>query len=118
MLATDQDALNGVAYSPDGSTLAAVGSNGGVVLWDAAHDYTKLPALASGTDPLNGVAFSPDGNTLAATRDDGKVVLWDIFWDDFEDLKAKVCGLVHGNLTKAEWEKLAPGLPYSTTCPD
>jgi hypothetical protein len=52
------------------------------------------------------------------------VVLWDIFWDgasgeeSFPNLKDKVCGLIHGNLTKAEWETLFPGLHYSTTCPD
>jgi hypothetical protein len=44
-------------------------------------------------------------------------VLWGFFWHGFSDLKAKVCSRVHGNLTKAEWETVAPGLSYSTTCP-
>ena len=64
------------------------------------------------------MTFSPDGSTLAAAGSDGQVVLWDIFWDGLSDLKAKVCGLVHGNLTRAEWKSVAPGLPYTTTCPD
>ena len=89
-----------------------------MVLWDAAHDYVKLAALASGQRYVLGVAFSPDGNTLAAAGSEGKVLLWDIFWHDLSALKAKVCGVVHGNLTRAEWETVAPGLPYSTTCPD
>ena len=88
------------------------------MLWDAAHDYGKLPPLDSGQSAVNGVAFSPDGSTLAAAGLDGKVVLWDFFWHGVPALKTKVCGLVHGNLTKAEWEALAPGFSRSTTCPD
>ena len=116
-LDSGQLSLFGVAFSPDGSTLAAGGYDGKVVLWDATHDYSKLPALTNGQHVVNGVAFSPDGSTLAAAGYDGKVVLWDIFWDSLSGLKAMVCGLVHGNLTKSEWDALAPGLEYHTTCP-
>ena len=40
--AADQSRVSSVAFSPDGSTLAAAGADGKVVLWDAAHDYGKL----------------------------------------------------------------------------
>ena len=89
-----------------------------MVLWDAAHDYTKLPSVVGHGTVVVAVAFSPDGNTLAAAGYDSKVLLWDIFWTSFADLKAKVCKVVRGNLIQAEWETVAPGLPYSTTCPD
>ena len=162
-LDSGQGSVCGVAFSPDGSTLAAAGCDGKVVLWDAAHDYSKLASPRQRPRRRHGVAFSPDGSTLAAAGSDGKVVLWDAAHDYSKlasprrrprrrqrcrlqpgreharrrrrrreggalghllarlprpALKAKVCGLVHGNLTKAEWETVAPGLPYSTTCPD
>ena len=71
----------GVAFSLDGSTLAAARADGKVGLWDAAHDYAELQALDSGQRVVNGVAFSPDGSTLAAAGADGKVVLWDAAHD-------------------------------------
>ena len=118
-LDSGQTSVTGSRSARTGSTLAAAGDDGKVrALGRRPRLHQARPALDSGQDSVHGVAFSPDGNTLAAAGDEGKVVLWDIFWHDLSDLKAKVCGLVHGNLTKAEWETLAPGLPYSTTCPD
>jgi WD40 repeat protein len=81
--------VRSVAYSPDGSTLAA-GYAGGVVLWDVAtrrRRATELLPVKEGY--VESVAFSPDGNTLAAGysvlsgRDvvvvaGGGVVLWDV----------------------------------------
>ena len=73
--------LVGVAFSPDGKTLATVETAewglvyGKVVLWDTAT-RTQLGQLGSG-DQVCSVAFSPDGKTLATADFDGKVVLWD-----------------------------------------
>jgi WD40 repeat protein len=65
-----------VAFSPDGTTLAAASWDGNVRLWDVASGR-KLAVLSTGADRANAVAFSPDGRTLA-TADSGAVQLWDV----------------------------------------
>ena len=69
----------GLAYSPDGTTLAGGGSRGGddgfLTLWDiSSGEATETPALRR---PVTTVAYSPDGTTIATGSMDGKLVLWD-----------------------------------------
>jgi WD40 repeat protein len=69
--------IYGIAFSPDGHTLAAAGGNGTVVLWDTASHKQLGQPLKSNQGSILTVAFSPHGHTLAAGTDDGTVVLWD-----------------------------------------
>ena len=66
---------SGVAFSPDGQTLASVGW-GRVVLLDADTGQQKA-ILRSIWDFGGGIAFSPDGQTLASVRY-SMVKLWDV----------------------------------------
>jgi WD40 repeat protein/transcriptional regulator with XRE-family HTH domain len=63
----------GVAYSPDGSTIAAGGQD--VQLWSAA----RRQLIATGPLPsgviVNGLAYSPNGSLLAIARSDGTAEL-------------------------------------------
>jgi WD40 repeat protein len=66
-------AVNSVAYSPRGGTLAAGDTN--LQLWNpVAHAMTASAAIA-GTF-VNAVAFSPGGNLIATGYGDGKIQLW------------------------------------------
>jgi len=69
------NAPSGVAYSPDGKTLAAGGLN--VQLWDAARrTLLATRPLPAGTI-TNAITYSPGGNLIAIARSDGTAALLD-----------------------------------------
>ena len=114
-----QGSVKGVAFSPDGRMLASGGFDGTIRLWDRRTLKPVGQPLRGHSRPVYGVAFSRDGRTLASGGDDGTVRLWEgILWRDVDDLEQQVCSLFFGNLTKAEWQEFAPGLPSFTSCSD
>jgi WD40 repeat protein len=73
--------VNDIAFSPDGSLLAAAcgatGQRGEVRLWHVAEG--KLVRTISGhKDAIYAVAFSPDGKLLATGSYDQNVMLWSV----------------------------------------
>jgi WD40 repeat protein len=78
--------VQGVAFSPDGGTLASAGADGTVLLWDVATGRQRA-TLRGHRGDVSRVVFSPDGRRLAsagAVWDEqarrfvqGEVKVWD-----------------------------------------
>jgi len=66
-----------LAYSPDGKTIAGVGKNGMIRIFNIEtgkpmHSYSGHKWV------VKSLAFSPDGNTLVSGSVDGTILLWDL----------------------------------------
>ena len=69
------DAVDGLAFSPDGR-LASSGYDKTIRLWDPASGQCVL-ILEGHTGRVRCVKFSPDGRTLASASYDCTVKLWE-----------------------------------------
>jgi WD40 repeat protein/tetratricopeptide (TPR) repeat protein len=69
--------VEGVAFSPDGKTLAMASWERNVHLWDVAAGEL-LATLKGHSNAVDAVAFSPDGRTLASGSWDHTVRLWNV----------------------------------------
>lgn len=70
-----EDYVIDLAWSPDGTQLAAAAQSGAITLHDAATG-TLRHTLAGHPDGTNAVAWSPDGALLASGGQDGSVRFW------------------------------------------
>ena len=68
--------VKSLAYSPDGKTIAGIGRNGLIHLWDI-ETGKKKHTFSGHKWTVNTLAFSPDGKTLASGSDDDTILLWD-----------------------------------------
>jgi WD40 repeat protein len=76
-LDTETDEVQGVAFSPDGQTLAWTAGNT-VQLWNVPGNSSIDMLQTDNTYTLMSVAFSPDGRTLAEGSLDGTARLWQV----------------------------------------
>jgi WD40 repeat protein len=74
-LAGHRDFVSGLAFSPDGATLATGSMDGTIRLWNTATGQS-ISTLPGHMQETTDVAFSPDGRTLASLGHNESFKLW------------------------------------------
>jgi WD40 repeat protein len=72
-----QETVWGVAFAPDGQTVASASGDRTIKLWDLTTGAERA-TLQGHADQVAAVAFSPDGKFLASAGHDRTVRLWDV----------------------------------------
>ncbi|MBN1955416.1 MAG: protein kinase [Anaerolineae bacterium] len=79
-------AVQEIAYSPDGESLASAGFNGTIVVWDTTTGQMRSAPFVGHRSSIPSLAYSPDGRLIAsgscghfdahAECDLGEILLW------------------------------------------
>ncbi|MEW2050589.1 hypothetical protein [Streptomyces sp. NPDC005476] len=107
------EAVNALAFSPDGSTLAVAGDSGTLQLWDTATQQPLGGNLPTPGEPIRSLAFSSDGATLYATSDHTPLQRYPLAPSH---LITQACTRTGTTLTAAQWHLYIPDAPYHPVC--
>ncbi|MBY0522252.1 MAG: hypothetical protein K2R98_02575 [Gemmataceae bacterium] len=69
--------IDGIAFSPDGKSVASGGQDGVIRLWEIATGKERL-RLTGHQGRVHTIAFAPDGRSLVSGSADSTVLVWDI----------------------------------------
>lgn len=73
--ADNENGVRAVAWSADGSSVAA-GQRSGALLWDVARQGAQPRSVCNGALDVRSLAFKPDGTALLCGKADGRIVGW------------------------------------------
>ncbi|HWP45656.1 MAG TPA: tetratricopeptide repeat protein [Candidatus Limnocylindrales bacterium] len=77
ILSGHQEAIQSLAFNPEGSLLVSGSDDASVILWDVKKGE-KIQVIRDHQDAVKSVAFNPAGTFLASGSFDGTVRLWSI----------------------------------------
>ncbi|AGY59419.1 caspase family protein [Gloeobacter kilaueensis] len=100
--------IDDVAFSPDGKTLATVGRNRSIQLWDISGKL--LHVYRGHTDAIESIAFSPDSQTLATAAWDKTIRLWSTNGEALQTLKGHTDTVMHVRFSSRGDRLLSAGL--------
>ncbi|MGY6021444.1 nSTAND1 domain-containing NTPase [Streptomyces spinosirectus] len=102
-----------LAFSADGSLLAASGADGSVQVWETARAGLPAATVAAGDGPVLALGFgAEEGELHIATPH---------LPDRVSPLRPEaaaeeVCARAAGGATEAEWHRYLPSVPYRDSC--
>jgi WD40 repeat protein len=105
-LVGSSEAITTIAFSPDGTLLAAAGASSGGCVWET-RSWRKLAELGGRT--ARRLAYTPDGKTLAAGISDGSVALYDVAAGRVRTVLQGHTGHVGALVISADGKRLAAG---------
>lgn len=104
-----------VSFSPDGHTIATANGDKTVSLWNISNPAHPV-ILGTLTGPSGAVfsaTFSPSGKMIAASSQDNTTRLW---FANSSLAGTYICSVAGDGITRAEWDRYVPGLPYDPPC--
>lgn len=110
------DGVHSIAVARDGRLLASAGDDQKIRLWDLSSLTRPKPlgqALTGHPRTITSLALNSSGRVLISSGGEGTTRLWPLAADD---AVRQLCQTTGNTLTRAEWERHLPNLPYRTNC--
>ena len=105
------DAVNSIAFNPDGRLLASGSKDKTVIIWNALTGRREK-TLTGHSGEIYSVAFSSDGLILASASEDGTIILWNP--ETGKILRTITHNGVHSITFSPDGQLLASGSWYGT----